>query len=127
MKDQDFTGVLHKNSNKLKNNSPDYSGSFIAQGQKHSLSCWFSSNHAGTDAGKGLLWTNTTKTSETQPDCLGWIISPLMVKYSLAGWKRQSEAGNTYLKLSVKVWDNQKVEIPEKVWGLACQIWKDKP
>jgi uncharacterized protein (DUF736 family) len=125
MKDQDYTGILHHNTKKSKSTSPDYTGSFVVEEQKYSLSCWHSANHKGSDSGKGLLFPNPEKASETHPDYVGWIISPSMVRYSLSAWKRVSGAGNEYLKLSVREWKESGLIIPSDAWGLACQLWRN--
>jgi len=123
-KDKELTGVMFFNDRKTKHNSPEFRGSFLADGQKFSISCWYSSNHSGTDAGKGLLFPNPKKGAETHPDFVGWIITPSKVRYSVSAWKRSSEASIEYLKLSLKEWSDSGIIAPVNSWGLACQDWK---
>ena len=56
--------------------------------------------------GQGKLWNNDKKESDNQPDFTGSLVLD-GVKYSLAAWNNVSKAGDTYLGLRIKPWEDR--------------------
>ena len=59
--------------------------------------------------GQGKLWNNDKKESDKQPDFTGSLVLD-GVKYSLAGWNNVSKAGDTYIGLRIKPWEDRDEE-----------------
>ena len=64
--------------------------------------------------GQGKLWNNEKKESDKQPDFTGSLVLN-GVKYSLAAWNNVSKAGDTYLGLRIKEWEDRDEENPSEV------------
>ena len=64
--------------------------------------------------GQGKLWNNDKKESDKQPDFTGSLVLD-GVKYSLAGWNNVSKAGDTYIGLRIKPWEDRDEENPTEV------------
>ena len=56
--------------------------------------------------GQGKLWNNDKKESDKQPDFTGSLVLD-GVKYSLAAWNNVSKAGDTYIGLRIKEWEDR--------------------
>tara|TARA_R100000687_G_C6338174_1_gene112955 strand:+ start:231 stop:557 length:327 start_codon:yes stop_codon:yes gene_type:complete len=56
--------------------------------------------------GQGKLWNNDKKESDKQPDFTGSLVLD-GVKYSLAGWNNVSKAGDTYIGVRIKPWEDR--------------------
>ena len=64
--------------------------------------------------GQGKLWNNDKKESDKQPDFTGSLVVD-GVKYSLAGWNNVSKAGDTYIGVRIKPWEDRDEENPIEV------------
>ena len=64
--------------------------------------------------GQGKLWNNDKKESDKQPDFTGSLVLD-GVKYSLAGWNNVSKAGDTYIGVRIKEWEDRDEENPTEV------------
>jgi len=121
------SGVLFYNDNKTSDKSPAYRGNFYNDSDKFSISAWESglSNTNYTTPGRGILFTNASKTEDNQPDMIGSITTPDSVRFYLSGWIRQSKEGNDYISLSIRSWVGQFNQVPDEHYSLGCQTWKD--
>ena len=62
----------------------------------------------------GALFKNDNKSKDSQPDYTGRV-NVEGAEYQLAGWIKESKAGNTYLSLKVSDATNfEKKDIPKK-------------
>ena len=62
----------------------------------------------------GALFKNDNKSKDSQPDYTGRV-NVEGAEYQLAGWIKESKAGNTYLSLKVSdATDFEKKDIPKK-------------
>ena len=64
--------------------------------------------------GQGKLWNNDKKESDNQPDFTGSLVLD-GVKYSLAAWNNVSKAGDTYIGVRIKPWEDRDEENPIEV------------
>ena len=68
---------------------------------------------------EGTLFPNKNKKTEKHPDYTGTVIID-NIKYSLSGWSNKSKAGNKYMSLKFRLFEEKnekpKEEIEEEVF-----------
>lgn len=72
-----------------------------------------------TKPGSGALFQNKNKKQDNHPDYQGDVVLPDGTKYELAGWKKTSQRGDTFLSL--------KVSVPREVLEPAQQQPRQAP
>lgn len=123
-----YSGALFRNIKREKAKDPNMRGNISTELAKYGVASWDDDKDGETvpmlPEWEGVIFENTQKQSDKHPDMIGMVNLP-EGKFILSAWLNTTKAGDEYLSMSLRKWENQFNEIPKLHQNLKLRLWKD--